>query len=638
MLDFMRRNARSWVVSVALGIISLVFVFYMGGGARIGSGPQAVAMVGDTQITMNELQRARTRNEQRYREQAGGKLTREMLRALDLPSMTLNQLIDRTVLVQEAERIGLRVPNDSLRMAIRQVPAFQRNGSFSPGVYKMLVRQQGLSAAGFEHSMREDILVQQLLDVIRRGVRISEDQAFEKYRRENDKISLRYIDVPSSAFRDKVTIDEEALTAFFDENSEQYRRPEQVRIRYAAYTPDAFVAQTTVDDEAIEEYYYLNSDREFSSSERVGARHILKKVAADADEQTKAAARAALEAIAKRIAAGEDFETLAREASDDTSAADGGDLGVFERGKMVKAFDDAAFALSAGEVSDIVESPFGFHIIQVYSHEAGGKKSLEEVRDEIAAKLVTGKAGDVAFDSAASDAAAIADGASFDEVVKERGLEIETSPLLGKGDVVPGIGPAPTFVSTALALADGQTSEPVHIGKNYYLLQLAERKASYVPELSEVREQVEKAFRRKRAADLARDRAESLLDKLREGGDFEQVAKAEGFEVEQTEPFDRRGSYVPGLGGLRGLKESAFQTKADGELLPRVFTQGNDAYVCIRTSYQPATREGFEEDKQSYMDSMLEQEQARVIDAFVSQLKNDAEVSFNKTLVDQFLQ
>ena len=303
MLDFMRRNARSWVVSVALGIISLVFVFYMGGGARIGSGPQAVAMVGDTQITMNELQRARTRNEQRYREQAGGKLTREMLRALDLPSMTLNQLIDRTVLVQEAERIGLRVPNDSLRMAIRQVPAFQRNGSFSPGVYKMLVRQQGLSAAGFEHSMREDILVQQLLDVIRRGVHISEDQAFEKYRRENDKISLRYIDVPSSAFRDKVTIDEEALTAFFDENSEQYRRPEQVRIRYAAYAPDAFVAQTTVDDEAIEEYYYLNSDREFTSSERVGARHILKKVAPDADEQTKAAARAALEAIAKRIAA-----------------------------------------------------------------------------------------------------------------------------------------------------------------------------------------------------------------------------------------------------------------------------------------------------------------------------------------------
>ncbi|RMF22486.1 MAG: hypothetical protein D6760_07370 [Deltaproteobacteria bacterium] len=638
MLDFMRRNARSWVISVALGVISLVFIFYMGGGARIGAGPQAVAKVDDTMITLTELERARVRNERRYREQMGGNLTAEMLRALDLPSMTLNQMIDRTVLVHEAERIGLRVPDDTLRAAIQRVEAFQRNGAFSPGLYRVLIRQEGLTPAGFEQSMREDILVQQLLDPIRRGVHVTEEQAFEQYRRDNDKITLAYIEVPSSQFRDQVEIDEEGLTKFFEENAEQYRRPEQIRIRYVAYSPEALEGEAQVTDEDIEEYYYLNAETEFATSERVGARHILKKVAPDADEEARKAARAAIEAAAKRIADGEDFAAVAREVSDDSTAAEGGDLGMFERGKMVRPFEEAAFALEEGQVSDIVETPFGFHIIQVYKHEPGGQRPLEEVRDQIAAKLAKEKAAEAAFDLAAADAAEIADGkATLEAVADQRGLKIETTPLLGKGDVVPGIGTAPTLIETALALGEGETSDPIHIGKSYYLVQVAERKPSYVPELAEVREQVEKAYRRQLAAERARERAEELLEKLRGGADIETAAAEAGLEAKQTDPFDRRGSYVPGLGNLRGLKEAAFQTKADGEVLPRVFMHEGDAYVCVRSGYEEADRANFEEVKDTYMERLKQQLEQQAVDAFVAELKQRADISFNKTLVEQFL-
>ena len=637
MLDFMRRNARSWAISVALGVISLVFIFYMGGGARIGSGPQAVAKVDDTMITLNELERARVRNERRYREQMGGNLTADMLRALDLPSRTLNQMIDRTVLVHEAERVGLRVPDDTLRSAIQRVEAFQRNGAFSPGLYRVLLRQEGLTPAAFEQSMREDILVQQLLDPIRRGVHVTEEQAFEQYRRDNDKITLAYIAVSSSQFKDQVEIDEEGLTKFFEENAEQYRRPEQVRIRYVAYSPEAFEGKAEVTDEDIEEYYYLNAESEFSVPERVGARHILKKVPPDADEETRKAARAAIEAAAKRIAGGEDFAAVAREVSDDASAADGGDLGMFERGKMVKPFEEAAFALEEGQVSDIVESPFGFHIIQVYKHEKSGQKPIEEVRNEIAAKLAKEKAAEMAFDLAATDAADIADGAPLESLASERGLEIQTTPLLAKGDMVPGIGAAPTLIETALALDEGETSDPIHIGKSYYLVQVAERKPSYVPELSEVREQVENAYRRQLAANRARERAEELLEKLRSGAKIETVAAEAGLEVETTEPFDRRGAYIPGLGNLRGLKEAAFQTKADGEVLPRVFTYEGDAYVCVRSGYEEAERAEFEKVKDTYLERLRQQLEQSAVDAFVAQLKQHADISFNKTLVEQFL-
>ncbi len=637
MLDFMRRNARSWAISVALGVISLVFIFYMGGGARIGSGPQAVAKVDDTMITLNELERARVRNERRYREQMGGNLTADMLRALDLPSRTLNQMIDRTVLVHEAERVGLRVPDDTLRSAIQRVEAFQRNGAFSPGLYRVLLRQEGLTPAAFEQSMREDILVQQLLDPIRRGVHVTEEQAFEQYRRDNDKITLAYIAVSSSQFKDQVEIDEEGLTKFFEENAEQYRRPEQVRIRYVAYSPEAFEGKAEVTDEDIEEYYYLNAESEFSVPERVGARHILKKVPPDADEETRKAARAAIEAAAKRIAGGEDFAAVAREVSDDASAADGGDLGMFERGKMVKPFEEAAFALEEGQVSDIVESPFGFHIIQVYKHEKSGQKPIEEVRNEIAAKLAKEKAAEMAFDLAAADAADIADGAPLESLASERGLEIQTTPLLAKGDMVPGIGAAPTLIETALALDEGETSDPIHIGKSYYLVQVAERKPSYVPELSEVREQVENAYRRQLTANRARERAEELLEKLRSGAKIETVAAEAGLEVETTEPFDRRGAYIPGLGNLRGLKEAAFQTKADGEVLPRVFTYEGDAYVCVRSGYEEAERAEFEKVKDTYLERLRQQLEQSAVDAFVAQLKQHADISFNKTLVEQFL-
>ncbi len=638
MLDFMRRNARSWVISVALGVISLVFIFYMGGGARIGAGPQAVAKVDDTTITLTELERARVRNERRYREQMGDRLTPDMLRALDVPAMTLNQMIDHAVLVHEAERIGLRVSDETLKSAIRRVEAFQRGGRFSPGLYRVMLRQEGLTPAAFEQSMREDILIQQLLDPIRRAVHVSEEQAFERYRRDNDKIKLDFIEVPASRFADQVTIDEEALTRFFEENAERYRRPEQVRVRYVAYTPEHFADQVVVSDEDIEEYYYLNLEREFTTPERVGARHILKKVPAGADEATREAARKAIEEAAKRIAAGEDFAAVAREVSDDeATASSGGDLGVFERGKMVQAFEDAAFALKEGEVSGVVETPFGYHLIQVYKHEPGGQRPLEEVRDEIIEKLRAEKAEDFVFDQAAADAAAIADGAPFEEVVGKRGLEIKTTPLFGQGSVVPGIGPAPTFVKTALSLEEGKTSDPIHIGKAYYLLQVLEHKPSYVPELSEVREAVEADFRRKRASDLAREQAEKLLERIRSGAALEEVAKEAGLEVGHTDYFDRRGSYVPGLGALAGLKEAAFRTKADGEILPRVFMYHGDAYVCVRSGHKEATLADFEKVRDEYMKELRSELEQRAVDEFIKQLKKRADISVNQRLVEQFL-
>ena len=159
MLDVLRRNAKSWVVQVLLGIIAIVFIFFMGGGGAIGRGSTSVATVGETQISVQEWQRAENRNRSVYREQYGDRLTPELLKALDLPSLSLNQLIDQAVLREEASRMGLRVPDEAVRSEIREVPAFQRDGQFSPDAYRAVMQRQAMVPGNFENALRDDLLV-----------------------------------------------------------------------------------------------------------------------------------------------------------------------------------------------------------------------------------------------------------------------------------------------------------------------------------------------------------------------------------------------------------------------------------------------------------------------------------------------
>src|SRR6185503_9503033 len=195
MLDFMRRHASGWVVRIALGIVTLVFIFFMGGGGRLTGHPSsaALATVGDETVSAGEYEQTLRRMERNYRDQFGDKLNSDLMKALDLPSQTLNQLVDAAAIRSEAERIGLRVPSEAVREKIVAMPQFQRDGQFSPALYRAAVQTNGMSPSGFESAMRRDMLVNQLVDVIRRGVHVSEDDAFREWSRGADKIVLSYV-------------------------------------------------------------------------------------------------------------------------------------------------------------------------------------------------------------------------------------------------------------------------------------------------------------------------------------------------------------------------------------------------------------------------------------------------------------
>ncbi len=638
MLDVMRRHASSWVVKVILGVITLVFIFFMGGGGQLTGGGAEVAMVDDHEITLADFQRAQSRNQALAQEQYGERLTPELMRLLDIPAMSLSQLVDQTVLETEAQRLGLRVPDDTLRLEIREIGAFQREGQFSPAAYRAALERQGMTPAVFEGMLRQDLMVEQLVDVVRRGVHVTEREAFDAYARDAEAIVLEYVKVAREKLLPEVTIDEAAVTAFFDAHQEEYRIPEAVRLRYLAYDPASFADPKAVSEEEVEEYYELNRETEFTSEETIGARHILKRAGADADAEVKTKTRQAIEKIAERLASGADFEQIAREESEDPgSATQGGDLGSFGRGRMVQPFEEAAFALQPGQISGVVESDFGYHIIRVYERKPGGSAPLEEVREKIGKKLAEEQSTADAFDAAAADALAVREGAELEKIASSRSLTVKATPPLSRGGIVPDIGTAPQLIEAALALKDKKdVTDPIAVAGKHYVVQLEERIDSFVPTLADVREKVEEAYRKEQATELARGKATSAMDELKAGKTPGTLSEASGYEAGETKEFTRRGGFVPGLGNVPGLKELAFQS-AQAEVLPRAFVFDGNAYAFVVKERKPAEREEFDKVKESRVAALRRTREQAAVVRFVGELRKRTEIVYNQALLEQMM-
>ena len=631
MLDFMRRNARSWGIKVALGVISLVFVFFMGGGGQIGAGPRALATVGNIEVTRPEFELAQRRNESYFRQQFQGQMTDEMLRQLNIPKMTFDQLVDGAVLRAEAERIGLSIPPEAIRDQIRRVPAFQSAGEFSVRLYEETLRAQSMSPGIFEESVRQELLQAQLADIVRRGSHISEDDAWQAYQKANRKMTLSYVAIESEPLAGGVTVEDAALTTFYEGKQDTWRRPPSVKVRTLSYKVADAALKVEVSDVDLNEYYELHKNTEFQSEEKVGARHILKTVEPTATPEAKAAVKASLEAIAKRIADGGDFQEIAKaESQDPGSAVKGGDLGLFGRGNMVPPFETAAFALEPGQRSEIVETDYGFHLIEVYEKKPVGIASFDEVKDKIRTSLATRTATDRVFDDSAEDSAKISDGATLDAIATARGIKVEETPLFSQGDVVPGIGPAPQFMDAAFTLGSpGDVSQPVKVGNDYYILSLVERKDSYVPALSEVRAEVELAYRSEKALDLARDKADAFLEQAKGGTPLKQIAEQNNLKVETAEEVSVGTNFVKGVGAVQGLSEIAFGTAKDGEALARSFVNGGKAYVFVRESVTEPDKAAFEAVKKDELEKLEAAREQDALGEFIRARKEQEKISYD---------
>ncbi len=631
MLDFMRRRTRSIGVKILFGIIALVFIFWGVGGQNEGQAIDAVATVDDRPILARDFQRAYENVQATYRNIYKENWNPELIQTLNLKDQTLEQLIDMRLMAAEARRIGMTVSDDEVRTSIAELPAFQAYGSFSPERYRRVLRSFRMTPREFEDDQRTQLLTAKFRDFILGTVEVSDSELWDVFASRQDTVNLRFVKIASATLLDEVAVEADALQTYYETHRESFRQPERVRFSYVAYPAEHFAPDDAVSDQDIEAMYQRDRDSRFTTPERIRARHILLRLEPDASEADKDVARIAAVALLEQIRDGADFATLAQEHSEDTATgAKGGDLGFFSRGAMVKPFEDTAFELSVGEVSEPVETQFGLHLIQLEDRQPAQPRPLDEVREEIEEELTRQRAQERARQAAQEDHQQFGVRATLTELAEARGLEVVGSPLVSRDETLPDLGRQPQLLQTAFSTGLDQLSTPVEIGETSYLVLPHERRPSQISDFGEVRDEVEVRYKAEQAEALARHKAEDWVARATQDKSLDPLAEEEALEIEETGEFTRQGTYIPKIGSLPALKKAAFRLTEEKPIVPAVYMWGGNAFVAQLVEHHPASAAEFEQEKDSLRQELTDRKRVEAGQAFLRHLKKHATIEMNQ--------
>lgn len=617
----MLKNLRKYSTSRGVKILyALLAVSFVGWGIGVTNSDRldVVANVHGERITRRQLDDQTALLQRRFQEMLRGATLPE---GLQLRGQALDQLVDDALLRYEADRLGLEVTDQDVLNAITTMPELQENGRFNRELLERVLQIQR-DRGEFEAQVRQDLLNRRLRGLVVDGVSVSDAEVEDRYRQEREQVNLAFVRTPVAEVAKTVTLSDEELAKWVAENPDRYRTPPRVRVRYAAYLPKDFAALAAPSDAAVQAYYDEHRDDRFTAPEEVRARHILIKLDPAADEKARAAARTKAEDVLAKVKKGGDFAKLAQQLSEDPgSASKGGDLGLFPRGKMVPAFDAAAFALEPGAVSEVVESPFGFHVIKVEEKLPGGPKPLDVVRPEIVQTLSDEQGLELARKQADADRRDVVRGKRLADVAGNR---LKETPPFAETDEVPGVGRLKSFNDAAFALGPDQPSDLIEGDDVVYLLEPIERIEPQVPALAELGDRPSADAKRARAEGLARERAEKLLARAKEIG-LDKAAAEQQRPVEDTGAFERRAGVVPKLSGAPELRTDAFALTTEQPLAAKVYSVGGDAVVVALKERVAADPTGLADAKDTLKTTLLQQKQQDVMQEFMNHLKERAQ-------------
>ncbi|WP_415033407.1 SurA N-terminal domain-containing protein [Azonexus sp.] len=518
MFDAVRNNKK--IVQVFLVLIALPFAFFGVDSFRDSGAGADVAKVGEVKISQQEFQQAVREQQERLRAQMG-EVDPKILDNPEFRQAILDDLIDQRVLFQEARKRHLFASDDAVRQAIAAIAAFHdESGQFSQKRYEALLNAQGMSPTGFEAQVRQDLALQQLAGTIGRSGIVSQRITDKVLALQSEIRHVQEFVLPVENYAAKVKLEEGAAKKFYDENNEQFRTPDQAKVEYLVL--DAQSVAASVSDEEIKAWYEGHKER-YQQPEERRASHILIGLEKLGKDKARAKAEEVLQEVNAKPGA---FAELAKKHSDDPgSAAQGGDLGFFARGMMVKPFEDATFSLQEGAISGLVESDFGFHIIKLTGSHAAREKPLAEVRSEIENELKTAAAARKFAEAAESFSNMVYEQSdSLQPVADQFKLKIQKSDWIGReanpANGVLGNAKLLAAVFGDEAVKNKRNTEAVDVGQNTLVAaRIAEYKAASVQPFEGLQATIEKLLLGQEAQKLARADGEARLSALQGGTD-----------------------------------------------------------------------------------------------------------------------
>jgi len=629
MLDRMRRH-RDWL-KWSLGLVCVAFVlfyipdFLKGTGADAASS-DTIAKVEGHEITAGEFRRTYQAQLQAYRSAYGANLNDQLLKQLGIEQQILQQMVDERAALAEAERLGITVSDEEVRQRIVAMPAFQENGGFiGEQRYQQLLRMQRppMMPSEFETNVRRGLTVEKLRASLTDWLSVPDKELEEVYRRRNDKIKLAVVTFNADSFRGQATASDADVASYFEGHKDDFKIPEKRKIRYVLLDVEAMRAKVVVPPADIEKAYN-SSIEQYTTPEQVRASHILLKTEGKTDADVKAKA----EAILKQAKAGADFAELAKKNSeDDSNAKNGGDLDYFGRGRMVPEFDQAVFAMQPGQISDLVKTQYGYHIIKLVDKKNAATRSLAEVRQQLTDQL--------AYERAQAQAAVLAEKlekqvskpADLDKVAKAEGLTVQESGFFAREEPILGLGPAPEATNKAFDMKQGDVAGPLRGSRGFVFETLVAKQDPYVPKLDEVKDRVRDEVIKQKARDLSTQKAAELAAKLKAAPDFEKAAKAAGFEAKTTELI-ARDAPIPDLGAAPAVEDAAFKLPV-GAVSTAIATDNGTAVVKVLDKKE-VTADEWSTAKDRFRDEQIAERRNRFFSAYMVKAKQKMKIDVNR--------
>ncbi|EJG1617731.1 peptidylprolyl isomerase [Vibrio parahaemolyticus] len=536
MMDRLREGVNSIAVKIILGLIILSFVFAGVGSYLVNGSNNSAAKVGNTEIPRGEFEMAYQNERNRMQAQLGDYFSQMLADPAYVESFrksVLDRMINDVLLDQQAEALGLRISDAQVRSMILEMPQFQSNGQFDQEIYQASLRRAGFSPDSFAEYMRRELVREQLLTALQSseftlpGEVQSQGKLFTQTR------DIRTVTIDLAEFAKKVELTDEEIQAYYKANPDNFTRPEQVKVSYVELSAEALKKQIQVTDEDVKKYYDEHLDK-YSSEEQRRVAHIL----VEGDDEAKA------QAILDELNSGADFAAVAQEKSDDFgSAENGGDLGWTERDVMDPAFEEAAFALkNPGDMSGLVKSDFGYHIIKLEELKDAVAKPFDEVAAEIKQELVDQKAVDQFYELQNElERVAFEYPDSLDDASKAINQEVKTTDFISQVDA-PEVLRNQAVMQALLSpevKEDGLNSEAIEVAPEHIIVVRVEdsRDETVLP-LAEVKDQVVAELSRVKGEQGALELGTKVVAALNEGNTA--VLAENNLTFGEQETVDRR--------------------------------------------------------------------------------------------------
>ncbi len=595
-----------------LGIGMLLYLVPQDTGSEL-TGADVVAQVGDQKITTADVQ------DQLNRVSRNGQIPASLLPLY--AQQIVDQLVSQASLEYEADQLGLRVTDEEHADLLRKLVPTAYSGDTFIGMDRYTTEVQTrfqMDVPEFESEMKKELLQQKFQQLVTDGITASPDEVLAAYKRDNEKIKLDYVMIKPDDLQSKVDVSDADLAAYFEKNKARYVVPERRTVDYAmldlAQLRDH--AQVSEDEEKV---YYQSHIEQYKIEDKVHVAHILFKTVGKTDAEIAEIKKKAEDVLGK-AKGGANFADLAKQYSEDTTKDKGGDLDWIVRGQTVPEFEAAAFSLPKGSISDLVKTQYGFHIIKVIDRQMARTQTFDEVKPAIQLQLATDKAEQQSETLSSQIAEEIRRSGRIpiDDLAKKYNMTSGEAKLVEANQPLPELGNSPAIMDNLFHLRQGDLSSPIHTDKGYIVLSVKDIQPAHPGTLPEVHDQVAGDFRREKAQELAKTRADELAKRAKSGENFAATAKTLGFDVKTSDPVAETGS-ISDAGSAKQF--SAAFTMQVGQVGDPV-SVGPNWIVYHVAEHDPFSQDDFQKQQSKYEEQVLQQKRQVAYDLFLSALKS----------------